>query len=216
MKKNHKIAIGLLVFAALVSFMSGLEFVDQWKDDIIIPGPGVTRTAVLSDYFPKLKDEYVDTMVYFLESGNPGGTVFVLGGTHPNEPSSMLTAVMLIENVVVTQGRMIVVPQANLSGYSHNDPQEGSPRHIYFSIPDGVREFRYGSRATNPIHQWPDPDIYINQFEENMSREEAEQIGIDIAVDIIKKLHHHVDGLYLITPFNRVKMITEIIKKCEV
>ncbi len=177
MKKNHKIAIGLLVFAALVSVLSGLEFVGQWKDDIIIPGPGVTRTAVLSDYFPKLKGEYVDTTVYFLESDNPGGTIFVLGGTHPNEPSSMLTAVLLIENVVVTQGRMIVVPQANLSGFSHNDPQEGSPRYIHFDTPDGVRKFRYGSRATNPIHQWPDPDIYINQFGQSLSGSETRNLN---------------------------------------
>ncbi|MFA6621671.1 MAG: succinylglutamate desuccinylase/aspartoacylase family protein [Candidatus Caldatribacteriota bacterium] len=177
MKKNHKIAVGLLVFAALISFLSGIEFVDQWKDDIIIPGPGVTRTGLLSDYFPKLEGEYVDTTVYFLESGNPGGTVFVLGGTHPNEPSSMLTAVMLIENVVVTQGRMIVVPQANLSGYSHNDPQEGSPRYIHFETPDGERKFRYGSRATNPIHQWPDPDIYINQFGQSLSGSETRNLN---------------------------------------
>jgi len=177
MKKNHKIAIGLLVFAAIISVLSGMEFTDQWKSDVIIPGPGVTRTAVLSDYFPKLKGEYIDTTVYFLESDNPGGTIFVLGGTHPNEPASMLTAVLLIENVVVTKGRMIVIPQANLSGFSHNDPQEGSPRHIHFETSEGVRKFRYGSRATNPIHQWPDPDIYINQFGQSLSGSETRNLN---------------------------------------
>jgi len=177
MKKNHKIAIGLLVFAAIISMLSGIEFTDQWKSDVIIPGPGVTRTAVLSDYFPKLKGEYIDTTVYFLESASPGGTIFVLGGTHPNEPASMLTAVLLIENVVVTKGRMIIIPQANLSGFSHNDPQEGSPRHIHFDTPEGVRKFRYGSRATNPIHQWPDPDIYINQFGQSLSGSETRNLN---------------------------------------
>lgn len=177
MKKNHKIAIGLLVFAALISFLSGMEFVDQWKDDIIIPGPGVTRTGLLSDYFPKLKGEYADTTVYFLESDNPGGTVFVMGGNHPNEPASMLATVLLIENVVVTQGRLIVMPQANHSAFSHNDPQEGSPRHIQFETPDGERKFRYGSRATNPIHQWPDPDIYINQFGQSLSGSDTRNLN---------------------------------------
>ncbi len=177
MKKNHKIAVGLLAFAAIISVMSGMEFTDQWKSDLIIPGPGVTKTAFLSDYFPKLKGEYSDTTIYFLESDNPGGTIFVLGGTHPNEPSSMLTAVLLIENVVVTKGRMIVIPQANLSGFSHNDPQEASPRHIHFETPEGVRKFRYGSRATNPIHQWPDPDIYINQFGQSLSGSETRNLN---------------------------------------
>lgn len=177
MKKNYKIAIGLLAFTAIISVISGMEFTDQWKSDVIITGPGVTKTAFLSDYFPKLKGEYSDTTIYFLESDNPGGTMFVLGGTHPNEPASMLTAVLLIENVVVTKGRMIVIPQANLSGFSHNDPQEASPRHIHFDTPEGVRKFRYGSRATNPIHQWPDPDIYINQFGQSLSGSETRNLN---------------------------------------
>jgi hypothetical protein len=177
MKKNHKIAIGLLVFAIIISAVSAMEFIDQWNPDMIVPGPGVTGIAVLSDYFPELKGEYSDTPVYFLESDNPGGTVFVLGGTHPNEPASMLAAVLLIENVIVTEGRMIVIPQANLSAFSHNDPQEASPRYIHFNTPSGVRKFRYGSRATNPIHQWPDPDIYINQFGQSLSGSDTRNLN---------------------------------------
>ena len=177
MKKNHKIAIGLLVFIIIISIASGIEFIDQWTPDVIVAGPGVTRIATLSDYFPELKGEFSDTAIYFLESEHPGGTVFVLGGTHPNEPSSMLTTVLLIENVRVTQGRMIIIPQANLSGYSHNDPQEGSPRSIHFNTPSGVRKFRYGSRATNPIHQWPDPDIYINQFGQSLSGSDTRNLN---------------------------------------
>lgn len=177
MKKNQKIAIFLLIFASLIAVLSGLEFVDQWESDVIVEGPGVSRTARLSDYFSELEGEYCDTTVYFLESNEPGGTVVVLGGTHPNEPSSMLSAVLLIENAVLTKGRMIVIPQANLSGYSHNDPQEGSPRKIHFETPYGRRAFRYGSRATNPIHQWPDPDIYINQFGQSLSGSETRNLN---------------------------------------
>lgn len=28
--------------------------------------------------------------------------------------------------------------------------------------PGGERWFRFGSRATNPVHQWPDPEIYVH------------------------------------------------------
>lgn len=28
--------------------------------------------------------------------------------------------------------------------------------------PNGERWFRFGSRATNPHHQWPDPEIYVH------------------------------------------------------
>lgn len=177
MKKNQKIAVYILIFTIFIILWSALEFIDQWKPDVIVAGPGVTRTAQLSDYFPKLKGEYGDTTIYFLEGDEPGGTVFVLGGTHPNEPAAMLSAVLLVENAVVTQGRIIVIPQANLSGFSHNDPQEGSPRKIHFETPYVLRVFRYGSRATNPIHQWPDPDIYINQFGQSLSGSETRNLN---------------------------------------
>jgi hypothetical protein len=89
--------------------------------------------------------------------------MLVLGGTHPNEPSSFLSAVLLIENASVRTGTLYVIPRANISGFTHNDPQEGAPATYSIELADGsLRTFRYGSRATNPIHQWPDPDVYIH------------------------------------------------------
>ncbi|MDR3138485.1 MAG: succinylglutamate desuccinylase/aspartoacylase, partial [Treponema sp.] len=79
------------------------------------------------------------------------------------EPSGFLSAVVLIEKARVTRGRMYVIPRANNSGFTHNDPQEGSPLSYTIGKPDGTaRKFRYGSRATNPLDQWPDPDVYIH------------------------------------------------------
>jgi len=169
MKKYHKTAIGLIILSLLIAGVSAVSFVEKWKPDIIIDGLGVTGKANLSDYFPELQGEYCDSAIYFMDSGEPGGTLFVLGGTHPNEPASMLSAVLLIENVIVNKGKMIVIPQANLSAFSHNNPQEASPQYLHFTTEKGIRKFRYGSRATNPIHQWPDPDIYINQFGQSLS-----------------------------------------------
>ena len=169
MKKNQKIIIGLIVFSFLMATVAAVSFIEKWKPDIIVKGPGVTRIAHLSDYFSGLKGKYSNSTIYFLESKKPGGTIFILGGTHPNEPASMLSAVLLVENAIVKKGRIIVIPQANLSAFSHNSPQEASPQYLHFTTPYGVRKFRYGSRATNPIHQWPDPDIYINQFGQSLS-----------------------------------------------
>lgn len=53
----------------------------------------------------------------------------------------------------------------------------------------------------------------INQFDKNMDKEEAELLGIEIAVNIANKIKDHVQGFYFITPFNRVEMITKIIKQ---
>jgi hypothetical protein len=101
--------------------------------------------------------------VYIQSGEEPGGTVLIMGGTHPNEPSSALTAVLFLERAKMETGRLIVIPFANAMAFTHNSPQEASPQKISFTLPDGSsRSFRYGSRATNPIYQWPAPDVYIH------------------------------------------------------
>ncbi|WP_378954906.1 bifunctional homocysteine S-methyltransferase/methylenetetrahydrofolate reductase [Pelosinus sp. sgz500959] len=57
------------------------------------------------------------------------------------------------------------------------------------------------------------PEHILNQFDKNMAKEEAELLGIEIAVDLANKMKDHVHGFYFITPFNRVEMIRKIIKK---
>lgn len=57
------------------------------------------------------------------------------------------------------------------------------------------------------------PDDYVKRFNPDMTRQEAEETGIQMAVELAKKLKPHVDGLYFMTPFNRVSMIVEIIKR---
>ena len=43
-----------------------------------------------------------------------------------------------------------------------------------------------------------------------MSREEAQAVGVKIAVDIVEKLRNVADGYYFMVPFNRAEMIAEI------
>lgn len=57
------------------------------------------------------------------------------------------------------------------------------------------------------------PEKYISRFHEEMSREGAEQEGINIAVDIAARIKKDVNGFYFIAPFNRAAMIAKIIKK---
>lgn len=125
-------------------------------------GPGVTQVTPLSHWFPALRGSHADTDVYVLDSGKPGGTGLVLGGTHPNEPAGFMAAILLVENARPTAGRLLVIPHANLSAVTHSDPTEGAPRAFTVQGASGLRTFRFGSRATNPIDQWPDPDIYIH------------------------------------------------------
>jgi hypothetical protein len=75
----------------------------------------------------------------------------------------MLAAVLLVENARVSRGRLLVVPQANRTGYTYTEPMEGYLHTFHIPRPDGTtRWFRAGMRLTNPVHQWPDPDVYIH------------------------------------------------------
>jgi len=122
------------------------------------PGRGVAVKA-LSDYLPALARTPGDTAVYVLEGPEPGGTVFVAGGTHAGEISGSLTAIGLVERAEVRRGRLIVVPYANNSAVTYADPgRASSPRTFDIKTAGGVRTFRIGARLTKPEHQGvPDP-----------------------------------------------------------
>ena len=128
MQKNKLSATILLVIAAILVYVSSQSFLGMYEPEPIVVGPGVTDIRMLSDYFPKLKDTPGDTEVYVLEGKKPGGKVLVLGGTHPNEIASLLTAVVLIENAVMEEGTLFVIPRTSNSGFTHNNAQEASPK----------------------------------------------------------------------------------------
>lgn len=151
----------LLLVALTVVAVSG-SFLAMRRPDLVFPGTGVTRQLRLSDYFPKLQGTAGDTEVYVLEGAKPGGTMLVLGGTHPNEPGGYLSALLLVERAAVTQGRLMVIPFLCQSGFTHDDPGEGTPQRFTIQTAGGPRTFKYGSRAVNPVDSWPDPEVYVH------------------------------------------------------
>ncbi len=160
-QRHHSIAIVLLILTAIVGAIAGREFLRMHLPDTLYPGSTLTSARLLSDYHAKLAHTNGNTAVYIFDSHRPGGTLLVLGGTHPNEPAAFITAVVLLEHAVVSTGRMIVIPQASLSGFSCTDPLEGYPQSFTLQTPSGKRSFRFGSRGMNPVDQWPDPLVYL-------------------------------------------------------
>lgn len=162
--KANKITATICLFAALtIATITGIKFKSLSTVPEITPGEGVTEIKKLSDYFEGIKGGAGDTPIYVMKGQEDGGKVLVLGGTHPNEPSGHLSAVLFIQNAKVKKGTVYVLPYTNRSGFTHNDTQEGSPHDMHFKTKEGEEIiYRYGSRATNPIHQWPDPDVYIH------------------------------------------------------
>ena len=162
MKGNKKTGIAMIFLSLAISFVAGKEFLKMREPEPIVKGEGVTSIQRLSDYLPDLKGTRGDSDVYIFQGKEPGGSVLVLGGTHGNEPSGYMSAILMVENLKVDKGTVYVLPRTNGSGLTHNDPQEGSPQRFTIKTPFGERWFRYGSRATNPLDQWPDPDVYIH------------------------------------------------------
>jgi len=161
MKKRFTIFLVFLAAVTTICLLSAFEFRKMWNDPLIKPGTGVTEIKMLSDWFSKIKDTAFDTPVYVLKGSEEGGKFLLLGGTHANEPTGAVAAITLIENLSVDSGTLYIIPWANHSAVTHTDPMEGAPQFYSIDVADGTRRvFRFGSRKTNSIHQWPDPTIY--------------------------------------------------------
>ena len=165
--KTNKIRISacvVLAIAIVIGVVAGLNFhAKRTFVSDIVAGPGVTDTFMLSEYNENLAGTYGDTKVYVLQGSEPGGSFLILGGTHGNEPAGYMAAITILENAVVEKGTIYVITEVNYSGLTHNDAQEGSPQYIHFTTASGETvTFHYGSRATNPLDQWPDPSVYIH------------------------------------------------------
>jgi predicted deacylase len=167
-----------LVLTAAAVFFAAESFLSMHRDEPIYPGAGLSEKKPLSTYLPALAGTHGDTDVYFYRGPETGGTLLILGGTHPNEPAGYVTAIVLAENIRVSRGTVIIVPRANHSGFSHSDPQEGNPQRFFIPLPgDGTREFRLGSRLTNPVDQWPDPAVYVNPAGQELSGNEVRNLN---------------------------------------
>jgi len=152
-----------LISAITIIVLAGIAFAQhrQYKEQVVL-GPGVTSVKRLSDYFAPLKGTINDTNIFVLDSGKPGGTILVLGGTHPEEPAASLTAHLLVENAVVQQGKLIVAIHATVSASTVTRPGDAYPRFFHILTDWGVKKFRMGDRWANPLDSWPDPETYVH------------------------------------------------------
>ena len=55
------------------------------------------------------------------------------------------------------------------------------------------------------------PDEVLNRYRADMTREEGEAVGAEIAKELMKKLDDYVDGYYFMLPFNRVSLMEKIL-----
>ena len=151
-------ALGL----ALMAFAGASFYQSRHLKEPVVLSAGVTHVKKLSEYFSGIKGTINDSNVYILEGSKPGGTILILGGSHPEEPGGRLTTWIFTESAVVDKGRLIIINSANRSATTVT--RLGGAYPPDFSIPTswGEQKFRMGDRWSNPLDQWPDPEVYIH------------------------------------------------------
>jgi predicted deacylase len=158
---TRKVLIAAL--GAALAVAAGLSFHrSRHLAEPVVAGPGVTRVVKLGDYFGPVRGTVNDANVYILEGREPGGTVLLLGGTHPEEPAGRLAAWIFAEAATIARGRLIIIPTANRSASTAT--RLGGAYPPDFTVPTawGGQTFRMGDRWSNPLDQWPDPEVYLH------------------------------------------------------
>jgi len=159
--KQRKWLFGLIFLVVFI--LAGISFYrSRHLPEPVVLGEGVTEVKKLSDYFPGIKGSINDARIYVLGQETDGGSVLILGGSHPEEPAGRLAAWIIIENARVKAGRIFVIPTANPSASTSTRPGGAYPPDYSIKTPWGEQKFRQGDRWSNPLDQWPDPEVYIH------------------------------------------------------
>ena len=150
------LGIGIVVCAG-VSFFNSRHL----KEPVVL-SPGITEVKTLGQYFPGIKGSINDSNVYIAEGKRPGGALLILGGTHPEEPAGRLAAWIFAENTLLEQGRLFIILSANRSASTVTRLGGAYPPDYTIPTNWGRQKFRMGDRWSNPLDQWPDPEVYIH------------------------------------------------------
>ena len=155
-------AVILLIVGGCAA-VAGFLFTEhrEYREAVVV-SPYISEVKRLSDYSDSVKNSVNDANVYIFNSGVPGGTVVLIGGTHPEEPVANLSAQIFTENVKPLRGRIIVNNRINRSASLGTRMGEAYPRFFHVNTPWGVKRWRYGDRVASPLDSWPDPEVYIH------------------------------------------------------
>jgi hypothetical protein len=158
MRKGVVVAFGVALLA-----VSGLDFHrSRTRPEPVVVSDGVTAVKKLGDYFGGLRGTVNDINLYVLEGREPGATLLVLGGSHAEEPAGRLAAWLFAENGVMERGRLILALTANRSASRVTRLGGAYPPDYTIETAFGGRTFRHGDRWSDPLDQWPDPEVYIH------------------------------------------------------
>ncbi len=163
MKNSFRLKILFLVLSGILGVLGAIEFWElrHYKETVVV-SEDFTERILLSEYLPSLKGTWGDTPIYIYDSGVPGGSMLILGGTHPYEPVTTVAAYVVMENIKVESGKVYIIPHANMSASTLGMLGNAYPKYFSVETPWGEQKYRIGDRGTNPLDQWPDPFTYVH------------------------------------------------------
>lgn len=165
-KKTANIDIIKVVALAVVFFcmaVAGYLFREHrtFKEPVVV-SEHITEVKKLSDYSDVVKGTTNDCNVYIFDSGVEGGCFLIWGRTHPEEPTGVMAASLMVENLKVTQGKVIIIDSMNNSASTNSRVGEAYPRFFTYKTDWGTKVWRFGDRQANQLDSWPDPEVYIH------------------------------------------------------
>lgn len=78
-----------------------------------------------------------------------------------------------------------------------------------------IVSYRNAMYMKNEVPGFSLSDNFVNLFKPEMSKEEAVQIGLELAYNLAEQLRPHADGFYFVAPFNRAQIIVDLLKKLQ-
>lgn len=152
-----------IILGLLIIIFSGKSFYDHRNyEEPVVLSEGVTEVKHLGEYFPGISGSINDCNIYVFEGEEEGANMLVIGGTHPEEPAGRLAAYMFAENGKMLSGKLFVAITANRSASTSTKLGGAYPPDFSIKTSFGERKFRMGDRWSNPLDQWPDPEVYIH------------------------------------------------------
>ncbi|HSK68552.1 MAG TPA: succinylglutamate desuccinylase [Candidatus Limnocylindria bacterium] len=156
-----KIVTAVIVLAAVAA--AGYLFREhRTYREPVVASEALTAVKKLSDYSSAVRGTVNDANVYIFDSGVPGGTLLLIGGTHAEEPTANVSAQVFTENVRPAAGKLVVIHRVNTSASTVTRMGEAYPRFFHVKTPWGEKQWRFGDRVASALDSWPDPEVYVH------------------------------------------------------
>ena len=142
--------------ALMVAGTTDIRALRRYQETVVV-SDAFTRRVDAERVLPRHRGDAERCVRLPLRLGRAGGSVLILGGVHPYEPASAMTAYVVMENIAVAKGRVFVIPRANPSASTLGMLGNAYPPFFHVKTGWGVKKYRIGDRETHPLDQWPDP-----------------------------------------------------------